>query len=69
MKPNDDEVRGKIDRAAGNVKEHIGRATGDINLEEEGADQRDAGAIEEGAGRLRRKTGEVIEDLGKKINR
>src|SRR5262249_16707927 len=69
MKPNDDEVRGKIDRAAGNVKERVGRATGDLDLQEEGADQRDAGTIEEGFGRMRRKTGEALRDLGNKINK
>jgi uncharacterized protein YjbJ (UPF0337 family) len=69
MKPNQDEVRGKINRAAGTVKEKIGRATGNPNLQQEGADQRDAGHIEEGVGKARRKVGEALRDLGKKFNR
>ena len=40
MRPNDDEIRGKIDQASGTVKEHIGRASGDVDLEDEGAGQR-----------------------------
>jgi len=37
-RPNKDEIRGKIDEAAGTVKENIGRARGDVDLENEGAD-------------------------------
>ena len=68
MRPNEDEVRGKIDQAKGTVKEHIGRATGDVELEDEGAGERISGNIEEGVGRARRKTGEALKDLGKKLN-
>ena len=69
MRPNDNEVRGKIDKAKGAVKEHVGRATGDVVLENEGGDQRAAGELEEGFGRARRKVGEALKDLGKKVNR
>jgi len=68
MKPNEDEIRGIIDQASGNVKERLGRATGDVDLEDEGAGQRISGNIEEGVGRARRKTGEALKDLGKKLN-
>jgi uncharacterized protein YjbJ (UPF0337 family) len=68
MKPNEDEIRGKIDKAAGTAKEKIGRATGNINLEDEGSDQRAGGKIEEGFGKARRKVGERLKDLGKKLN-
>jgi len=68
MKPNEDEIRGKIDKTAGAAKEKIGRFRGDVNLEEEGANQRDAGKIEEGVGKARRKVGEALRDLGEKIN-
>ena len=68
MRPNDDEIRGKIDQAAGTAKEKIGRATGDVDLEDEGAGERIAGNVEEGVGRVRRKSGEALKDLGKKIN-
>ena len=68
MRPNEDEIRGKIDQATGTAKEHIGRATGDVDLEDEGAGQRISGNLEEGIGRARRKTGEALKEIGKKIN-
>ena len=67
MVPNDNEVRGTVNKAVGTVKEHLGRATGDAQLQEEGLDQRDAGDVEKGLGTARRKIGEVVNDLGKKI--
>jgi uncharacterized protein YjbJ (UPF0337 family) len=69
MNPNKDEVRGSIDKAAGTVKEHLGRATEDPLLESEGADQRAAGDIEHGFGKARRKVGEVVKDIGDKLGR
>jgi len=68
-RPNDDEIRGKIDEAAGTVKENIGRASGDINLENEGADQRFGGKVEGGLGKARRKISESLDDLGDKLNK
>jgi uncharacterized protein YjbJ (UPF0337 family) len=67
--PNDDEVRGKIDEAAGTVKQHIGRATGNPNLEDEGTAQRSAGNLESGVGKARRKVSEGLDDLSDKINK
>jgi uncharacterized protein YjbJ (UPF0337 family) len=67
MRPNKDEVRGKINEAAGAVKEHIGRANADPYLEEEGADQRAGGKLEAGLGKARRKFGEALKDVGKKV--
>jgi len=68
MLPNRDEIRGKVDQATGTVKEHIGRATGNVDLEDEGAAQRITGNVEAGIGRARRKTGEALKEIGKKIN-
>jgi uncharacterized protein YjbJ (UPF0337 family) len=68
MRPNEDEIRGKIDQVTGTAKEHIGRATGNVDLEDEGAGQRISGNLEEGIGRARRKTGEALKEIGKKIN-
>ena len=68
MRPNDDEIRGKIDQAKGDVKERVGRATGNPDLEDEGAAERISGNVEEGIGRARRKTGEALKDVGKKLN-
>lgn len=69
MNWNKDEVRGKIDQAAGTAKEKIGRASGDPRLEEEGANQRTAGDIEHGFGKARRKVGESLKRAANKIGR
>ena len=69
MRINDDEVQGNVDKASGTVKQNIGRALGDPILENEGADQRDSGEVEAGFGKARRKVGEAVEDLGRKLGR
>lgn len=67
--PNQDEVEGKFDQAKGSVKENVGRAIGNKEMETEGVADRASGNIQEGAGTARRKVGEAIEDLGDKISR
>ena len=64
-----DEIQGRIDQTAGEIKRRIGRAKGDAELESEGISQRNAGDIEHGFGKARRKVGEAIQDVGKKIKR
>lgn len=66
---NKDEIRGKLDEAAGTVKEEIGRARGDVDLQNEGADQRFGGNVEAGIGKARRKISEGLDELGDKISR
>lgn len=66
---NKDEVEGKWDQAKGAVKENVGRAVNDRDLEAEGKMDRAKGNIKEGFGEVRRKTGEAIEDLGDEIKR
>lgn len=67
--PNQDEVEGKFDQAKGAVKENVGRAIGNKEMETEGVADRASGNIQEGAGTARRKVGEAIEDIGDKISR
>ena len=67
--PNNDEVEGKWDQVKGNVKEGIGRATGDDDLAAEGQADHAGGKVEEGFGKARRKVGETIEDVGDAISR
>ena len=67
--PNRDEVEGKLDQAKGSVKEGVGRATGDGDLEVEGQADRAGGNLREGFGTARRKVGDAIEDLGDKVGR
>jgi len=64
---NRDEVRGKADQVKGRVKEEVGDMMDDDRLENEGRAERAAGEVEEGLGKGRRKIGNAIKDLGKKI--
>lgn len=45
MSINKDQVQGRVDRAKGGVKEAIGKATGDKNLEVRGNIQKNVGAV------------------------
>jgi uncharacterized protein YjbJ (UPF0337 family) len=67
--PNRDELEGKLDRAKGKVKETIGRATNDRDLEAEGNADRSSGEVQEGFGKVKRKVGEAIEDIGESIRK
>ena len=64
---NRDEVRGKADQVKGRVKEEVGDMVDDDRLENEGRSERAAGEVEESIGKGRRKIGNAIKDLGKKI--
>ena len=66
---NRDEREGKTENLKGRFKEAAGALTDDENLQEEGAEQRKRGELQEDVGRLRRKAGEALEDLGEKIKR
>jgi uncharacterized protein YjbJ (UPF0337 family) len=67
--PNRDEVEGKFDQAKGKVKETVGRAVDDRELEHEGQADNAGGKVQEGFGKARRKVGEAIEDVGDAIKR
>lgn len=67
--PNKDEVEGKWDQAKGAVKENVGRAINDRDMEAEGQVDRAKGNVQEGVGTVRRKVGEAIEDVGDSIKR
>ena len=67
--PNRDEMEGKWDQAKGRVKEGVGRALDDEDLEAEGTADRVSGKAEEGFGKARRKVGETVEDIGDAIKR
>jgi uncharacterized protein YjbJ (UPF0337 family) len=67
--PNRDELEGKLDQAKGSVKETVGRATNDRDLEAEGSADRTGGKVQEGFGTAKRKVGEAIEDIGESIRK
>ena len=65
--PNRVEIEGKFDQAKGKVKETVGKAVNDRELEDEGMADRVSGNVEEGVGKARRKVGEAIEDVGNAV--
>ena len=67
--PNRDEVEGKFDRAKGTVKENVGRALNDRDMEAEGTADRASGNVQEGFGTAKRKVGEAVEDIGDDIKK
>ncbi|HEY0078170.1 MAG TPA: CsbD family protein [Pyrinomonadaceae bacterium] len=67
--PNRDEMEGKFDQAKGSVKENVGGAIGDREMETEGQADRAGGNLQEGFGTAKRKVGETIEDIGDAIKR
>jgi uncharacterized protein YjbJ (UPF0337 family) len=67
--PNKDEMEGKFDQAKGGIKETVGRAVNDRDLEAEGQADRASGNIQEGFGTAKRKVGEAIEDIGDAIKK
>jgi uncharacterized protein YjbJ (UPF0337 family) len=67
--PNKDELKGKLDQAKGSIKETVGSAIGDRELEDEGARDKVQGETNETVGKVRRKVGDAISDVGKAIGR
>ena len=67
--PNKDEVEGKFDQAKGSVKESVGSAIGDREMEAEGEADQVKGDLQEGYGEAKRKVGDAIKDVGDAIRR
>ncbi len=67
--PNKDEIEGKFDQAKGSVKENVGSAIGDREMEAEGVADRAEGNVQEGYGEAKRKVGDAIKDVGDAIRR
>jgi uncharacterized protein YjbJ (UPF0337 family) len=59
---NSDEVAGKGRKAVGEVKEKVGRAVGNRDLEEQGAAEKTAGGFQAGVGKVARKINEAVDD-------
>ena len=64
----EDEVKGKGKQVKGAVKEELGKLTGDRELEDSGTADRVEGDVQEGFGKTKRKIGEAVKDLGKRIS-
>ena len=59
---NSDEVAGNARKAVGTVKENVGRAVGNDDLEAQGAAERTAGGVQAGIGKVARKVNDVVDD-------
>jgi uncharacterized protein YjbJ (UPF0337 family) len=64
---NKDEFEGKVDAMKGKAKQAVGDLTDDPILEDEGERDEAAGKTQETIGTARRKVGEAVENVGKKI--
>ncbi len=67
--PNKDELEGKFDQAKGGIKENVGKAVNDRELEQEGKADRASGDVQEGWGKAKRKVGEAVDDIGDAIKK
>ena len=56
------EIEGNARKAVGNVKEKLGQAIGNRDLEEQGAAEKTAGGFRAAVGKATRKVNEVIDD-------
>jgi uncharacterized protein YjbJ (UPF0337 family) len=66
---NKDEAEGKAKKIKGKVKDKAGEMINDPELESEGEAERIEGEVQDTYGKVRRKSGEVIEEIGKKVGR
>lgn len=66
---NKDEAKGKVKQLKGAVKQDIAVRRGDPALHDEGTGDRAEGELQESFGRGKRKIGEAIERVGRKVNR
>ena len=66
--PNNDEMEGKWEQVKGTVKDKVGEATGDGDLEAEGEIQNAEGETQETWGKFKRGVGETIDAVGDAIS-
>ncbi|HET7226801.1 MAG TPA: CsbD family protein [Candidatus Eisenbacteria bacterium] len=58
-----EEIKGKVDKAKGEVKKEVGRATHNPRLEGEGDADKLTGEVREGVGKVRRKANDTLNDV------
>ena len=66
---NKDELKGKGRQIKGAIKQEVGVRSRNPRLVSEGDSDRAAGEIQEGFGRGKRKVGQAIERIGRKVKR
>jgi uncharacterized protein YjbJ (UPF0337 family) len=67
--PNKAEIKGKINKAKGTVRENVGHAVGNRSMENQGAADRRKGSVQETLGKARRKVGDAVKDIGKTMRK
>jgi len=67
--PNKTEMKGKINKAKGTVKENVGHAMGNRRMENQGAADRSKGSVQETLGKAKRKVGDAVKDLGNTLRK
>jgi uncharacterized protein YjbJ (UPF0337 family) len=65
---NNDEIKGKWDKAKGSVKDKVGEMTGDRQMEAEGEAEHAKGEMKEGWGKFKRGVSNAVDDVADKIN-
>ena len=63
----EDELKGQGKQIKGAVKEGLGKLTGDRELEDSGTADKVEGDVQQGFGKVKRRIGEAVEDLGERI--
>ena len=66
---NRDELEGKAEALKGKIKQAAGDLTNNPRLHDEGVADEVAGQTQDAVGRVRRKVGEAIEDVGNAIKK
>jgi uncharacterized protein YjbJ (UPF0337 family) len=66
---NRDEVEGKAQALKGKIKQATGDLTNNPRLQDEGVADEVAGTMQDAVGRVRRKVGEAVEDVGTAIKK
>jgi uncharacterized protein YjbJ (UPF0337 family) len=66
---NRDELEGKAEALKGKIKQAAGDLTNNPELHDEGVVDEAAGDTKDAAGRIRRKVGEAITDIGKAVKK
>ena len=61
--PDNDRMKGKANQGMGSVKEMAGKATGNEDLQAEGAAQKTKGKVEDTAGRAKDKVKEIADKV------
>lgn len=63
----EDELKGQGKQIKGAVKEGLGKLTGDRDLQDSGTADKVEGDVQQGFGKVKRRVGEAVEDLGERI--